>query len=135
MGRSYLIAATLAAGIAITSASEAKLTRLEILERELVADGQSFGAAGPYERLTGTAYFEGDLRPGNSPALITFEGNVVLGTLSTVTMENPKRATIAAQLIRSEKHRLKRHLLSRVNSPLSTTAQFEKSLWRACAPA
>ena len=34
MGRSYLIAATLAAGIAITSASEAKLTRLEILERE-----------------------------------------------------------------------------------------------------
>ena len=60
MRRAYLITATLAAGIAITSASEAKLIRLEILERELVADGQSFGAAGPYERLTGTAYFEVD---------------------------------------------------------------------------
>ena len=60
MGRPYLIAATLAAGIATTSASEAKLTRLEILEREVVADGQPFGAAGPYERLTGTAFFEVD---------------------------------------------------------------------------
>jgi hypothetical protein len=48
-------------GAAIPSA-DARLARLEILEREVVANGQAFGAAGPYERLTGTAYFEVDPR-------------------------------------------------------------------------
>src|SRR5262249_31886923 len=32
----------------------------ELQPAELVAGGQPFGAAGAYERLTGTAYFEGD---------------------------------------------------------------------------
>ncbi len=48
-----------------------------------------FGAvsgAGPYTG-TGTHYFEGDLRPGNSPALVTVAGNMVLSTGSTTTME------------------------------------------------
>jgi len=36
------------------------VTRLEIDQREVVADGQPFGAAGAYERLTGTAFFEVD---------------------------------------------------------------------------
>ena len=39
---------------------EARVTRLEIQQRDVVADGQAFGAAGPYERLSGTAYFEVD---------------------------------------------------------------------------
>jgi hypothetical protein len=34
--------------------------RLEIEKREIVADGQSFGDTGPYEKLTGKAYFEAD---------------------------------------------------------------------------
>jgi Alpha/beta hydrolase domain len=42
--------------------SEARLTRLVIASTEVVADGASFGATGPYERLTGTAYFEVDPR-------------------------------------------------------------------------
>ena len=36
---------------------EARLTRLQIDQREVVAEGQAFGAAGAYERLSGTAYF------------------------------------------------------------------------------
>ncbi len=38
----------------------ARLVRLEIEKREVVADGQPFGASGPYEKLTGRAYFEAD---------------------------------------------------------------------------
>ncbi len=45
-----------------------------------------FGAAsgaGPYTG-TGTVFFEGDLRPGNSPGVVDFAGDVVLGsTLKT----------------------------------------------------
>jgi hypothetical protein len=43
-----------------TATAEARLTRLQINTVEVVADGVSFGATGPYERLTGTAYFEVD---------------------------------------------------------------------------
>src|SRR6476660_5929349 len=39
---------------------QARLTRLQIDQREVVAEGQAFGAAGAYERLSGTAYFEVD---------------------------------------------------------------------------
>src|SRR5438552_1831551 len=39
---------------------EAKLVKLEIAKREVVADGAAFGSAGPYEKLTGRAYFEVD---------------------------------------------------------------------------
>jgi hypothetical protein len=43
-----------------TSGAEARLVRLDILTREIVAAGQPFGPAGPYEKLTGTAHFEAD---------------------------------------------------------------------------
>jgi len=36
---------------------------------------------------TGTVFFEGDLLPGNSPSLISVEGDMTLGLLSTTTME------------------------------------------------
>lgn len=50
------------ATIAAVAPSEARLTRLVVDSSEIVADGVSFGATGPYERLTGTAYFEVDPR-------------------------------------------------------------------------
>lgn len=57
----------LAAGALVAAAvvppSEARLARLVINTTEVVAGGASFGAAGPYERLTGTAHFEVD--PGD----------------------------------------------------------------------
>ena len=46
--------------IALAPQADARLTRLQISTTELVAGGASFGAAGPYERLTGTAHFEAD---------------------------------------------------------------------------
>ncbi len=48
-----------------------------------------FGAvsgAGPFTG-TGTVYFEGDLRPGNSPASVLYEGDLVFGGASTLTLE------------------------------------------------
>ncbi len=48
-----------------------------------------YGAAtgsGTYTGL-GTVNFEGDLKPGNSPAAVHFDGDVVLGTASTLRME------------------------------------------------
>jgi hypothetical protein len=59
--------AGLAAGLAALAVlpaadAHARLTRLQVVEREVVADGQAFGSAGAYERLSGTAYFEVDPR-------------------------------------------------------------------------
>src|SRR5215510_7808729 len=48
------------ATLAAIPPSEARLTRLVINTTEVVADGVSFGSTGPYERLTGTAFFEVD---------------------------------------------------------------------------
>ena len=38
----------------------AAVTRIELVERTDVLDGASFGAAGPYERISAKAYFEAD---------------------------------------------------------------------------
>ena len=46
--------------LGMSAAVDARLTRLEIQHREVVANGQAFGAAGAYERLSGTAHFEID---------------------------------------------------------------------------
>jgi T5SS/PEP-CTERM-associated repeat protein len=46
----------------------------------------SVSGAGPFTG-TGTVYMEGDLRPGNSPAAVSFGGDLVLSTASTTKME------------------------------------------------
>ncbi|MCK4705151.1 MAG: hypothetical protein KAT90_06720, partial [Gammaproteobacteria bacterium] len=57
-----------------------------------VSDGSQavfFGAvsgAGAYTGL-GTLFFEGDLRPGNSPGLVDIAGDMVLGNLSSTLFE------------------------------------------------
>jgi hypothetical protein len=38
-----------------TANAGAKMVKLEITKREIVADGVAFGDAGPYEKLTGRA--------------------------------------------------------------------------------
>ncbi len=40
--------------------AEARVTRIEITTREIVADGMAFGDTGPYEKLRGTVHFEVD---------------------------------------------------------------------------
>lgn len=45
----------------------AQVQRLEVHERETVAEGRAFGVVGPYEKLTGTVHFALDPEhPGNS---------------------------------------------------------------------
>ena len=50
----------LAVGLMPAGDIDAKLVKLEITKREVVADGMSFGDAGAYEKLTGRAWFEVD---------------------------------------------------------------------------
>ena len=77
--------------LSIVPVAEARLTRLEIVEREVVADGQAFGAAGAYERLTGKAYFEVaprdphnavvfdlDKAPANAQGRVEFSADMVI---------------------------------------------------------
>ena len=46
----------------LPSAADARLVKLVVEQREVFAGGASWGAAGPYERLVGTAHFEVDPR-------------------------------------------------------------------------
>lgn len=72
MARLYLIL-TLSALALSHPPCEARVTRLEIDQREVVADGLSFGAAGPYERLTGTAFFEVDPEDPNNEVVFDLD--------------------------------------------------------------
>ena len=49
-----------AAALLFCADGEARLVKLEIAKREVVADGVTFGSAGAYEKLTGRAWFEVD---------------------------------------------------------------------------
>lgn len=49
--------AGLIAGLLGTATADAGVTRLQIDRREVVLNGQPFGAAGPYEKLSGTVHF------------------------------------------------------------------------------
>jgi hypothetical protein len=99
-----LTAACLLATCALLAApaAEAKLTRLEIAKREIVADGQAFGAAGPYEKLTGRAHFEVDPKlernravfdldraPVNAQGRVEFSADMVI--LKPVDLEKGSR--------------------------------------------
>ena len=46
----------------------------------------SVSGAGNYTG-TGTVFFEGDLRPGNSPDVVSFEGNVTIGSTASTLLE------------------------------------------------
>lgn len=71
--------------------AEARLVKLEITKREVVADGQTFGKAGTYEKLTGRAHFEVDptlerntqvfdidRAPLNERGLVSFSADMVI---------------------------------------------------------
>jgi Alpha/beta hydrolase domain len=89
-------------GVLSSAASEARLTRLEIAQRDVVADGAPFGNAGAYERLTGTAYFEVDpaasanaavfdldKAPRNARGLVEFSADMMI--LKPVDMTKSSR--------------------------------------------
>lgn len=86
-----LLVAALAASLAWSAPSEAGVTALQITRRELVLNGQAFGAAGPYEKLAGTVRFALDprlpanqgivdlaLAPRNAQGLVEFSADFFL---------------------------------------------------------
>jgi hypothetical protein len=86
-----LLALLLALACSLAGSVHARLTRLQIDQREVVAGGQSFGAAGAYERLSGAAYFEVDPKdphntvvfdldkaPRNARGMVEFSADMVI---------------------------------------------------------
>lgn len=80
----------LAVSLLFCQVAEAKLVRLEISKREVVADSQSFGAAGAYEKLTGRAWFEVD------PVL---ERNVAVFDLDRAPLNKQGRVEFSADMV------------------------------------
>jgi len=77
--------------LAAPSAADARLVKLVIEQREVLAGGASWGSAGPYERLVGTAHLEVDPRdplnavivdldkaPRNARGLVEFRTTVFI---------------------------------------------------------
>jgi hypothetical protein len=62
--RAYVLVLVLAAGFGalVPAPAWAEVTRLEVIRREVVLNGQPFGGAGPYEKLVGTVHFALDPR-------------------------------------------------------------------------
>ena len=54
-------------------ASEAHVVRFVVEQKRVVADGQSFGDAGPYERLDGTVYIEVDPRDPLNKVIVNLD--------------------------------------------------------------
>ena len=63
-----MILRTLVAALLVAIPASAEVVRIEVKSRTPVLAGQTFGATGPYERLSGTIYFAID--PANSANLI-----------------------------------------------------------------
>ena len=87
--RSLLIVAVI--GTCVPQMAEAGVTRLRIDRRETVLNGRPFGAAGPYEKLSGTVHFALDpalpqntvivdlnLAPKNARGLVEFSADFYL---------------------------------------------------------
>src|SRR5215510_7608406 len=58
---------------ALTSPAWADVTRVAITSRTVVANGQWFGAAGPYEKIAGTVFFELDPADPHNKAITDIE--------------------------------------------------------------
>lgn len=87
--------------LAALAHAEAAVTRVSITSRTVVANGQWFGAAGPYEKITGTVFFELDpaeprnkaitdldLAPRNARGLVEFSSDLFI-----LAPQDPARAS------------------------------------------
>jgi hypothetical protein len=68
-----IVAIGLGSLLTLVSTAEAKVTKFVVEQKRSFANGQSFGAAGPYERLDGTATFELDPRDTNNRVIVNIE--------------------------------------------------------------
>ena len=87
--------------LAVSGTAQAAVTRVTITSRTVVAGGQWFGAAGPYEKVVGTVYFELDpadprnraitdidLAPRNTRGRVEFSSDLFI-----LTPQDPARAS------------------------------------------
>src|SRR3954469_4098146 len=65
-------ATLLTTGIAVQS-TEARVVRIVVEQKRVVADGKSFGDVGPYERLDGVVYIEVDPRDPLNAAIVNLD--------------------------------------------------------------
>ncbi len=85
----FICIAAIAAGIA--AGAEARVERLEIVERSAFADGLAFGATGPYERIVGRLHYSVDpddpanarivdlaLAPRDESGRVSFVGDFIM---------------------------------------------------------
>ena len=70
--------------------AEAKLVKLEITKREVVAGGVAFGDAGPYEKLSGRAWFEVDP---------TLERNKVVFDIDRAPLNSAGKVEFSADMV------------------------------------
>lgn len=69
--RGWMAAAAAAVAAFASGRADSRVTRIVIASQEVVAGGASFGDRGPYEKLTGTVYFEVD--PRNPHNAVVFD--------------------------------------------------------------
>lgn len=74
----------------ITTLAEARLVRLDVEKREVVAEGRAFGATGTYEKLTGRAWFEAD------PADVR---NTRVTDIGNATLNDAGRVAFSAEMV------------------------------------
>src|SRR6185503_144084 len=81
----------LLAALVFPALASAEVIKLEITRRDVLLNGQAFGAAGPYEKLVGTVHFalqpkahansgivDLDLAPRNARGLVEFTADFYL---------------------------------------------------------
>lgn len=97
----YRLLASLIVVAGLVSPAWADVTRVAITSRTVVANGQWFGAAGPYEKIAGTVFFELDpsdphnkaiadieLAPRNARGRVEFSADLFI-----LTPQDPSRAS------------------------------------------
>lgn len=97
----YALGPLVAVSLLMGSRAEARVTRIVVDSRGIVADGMSFGATGPYEKLRGTVFFEVDPRdprnavvfdldkaPRNAHGFVEFSADMMIIKPVDVTQGN-----------------------------------------------
>jgi hypothetical protein len=96
----WMLPCLLLPGLLLAGIADAAVTRFEITSRTVVADGQSFGNAGPYERIVGRVYYRVDPTTTANRAIVdlplaprTADGQVEFwAELDVLTPQDPTKA-------------------------------------------
>ena len=139
-------AAAIVASVVFPASGDARVVRFEITQTRPVADGKSFGQAGPYERLDGVVVMEVDPRdplnavivnldkaPKNAKGRVEFSAPFFI--LKPVDMSRGNRKILYGVNNRGNKLELARHTMGPLgdanrNNPLSAADIADGLLFR-----